>query len=120
MTIKVIKIASEKIIDNDLQVAHTNLLLVVVDSMYPTCYKRLEVTPVNISPHEYTNSMDDKPCHKIPLNALKRRRLESCFTEHPLEHEIKECGGASGLTMSSLLLYIIIARYVLQLCSFIS
>ncbi|XP_018059590.1 PREDICTED: voltage-dependent calcium channel subunit alpha-2/delta-4-like isoform X2 [Atta colombica] len=91
------------------RVAHTNLLLVVVDSMYPTCYKRLEVTPVNISPLEYTNSTGDKPCHKIPLNTLKRRRLENCFTEHPLEHVTYGCG-ASELMMSLSLLYITVAR----------
>lgn len=108
----------KRIIATDLQVTHTNLLLIVVDSMYPTCYRRLEVTPVNISPLEYANSTGDKPCHKIPLNALKRRRLENCFTEHPLEHEIKECGGASELTVSLSLLYVIIAGCVSQLCSF--
>ncbi|XP_019696117.1 voltage-dependent calcium channel subunit alpha-2/delta-3 isoform X3 [Harpegnathos saltator] len=99
------------------RVAHTNLLLVVVDSMYPTCYRRLEVTPVNIDPTEYTNGMTEKPCHKIPLNALKRRRLKSCFTEHCLEHEIDDCGGASGLTMSltSLLCVVIITI----LCTFL-
>ncbi|XP_029664850.1 voltage-dependent calcium channel subunit alpha-2/delta-3 isoform X2 [Formica exsecta] len=91
------------------KVTHTNLLLVVVNSMYSTCYERLEVTPVNISPLEYTNSTADKPCHKIPLNALKRRRLKNCFTEHPLELEI-DCGGASELTMSLLLLWITIVK----------
>ncbi|XP_011876381.1 PREDICTED: voltage-dependent calcium channel subunit alpha-2/delta-4 isoform X2 [Vollenhovia emeryi] len=91
------------------RVAHTNLLLVVVNSMYPTCYKRLEVTPVNISPLEYTNSTGDKPCHKIPLNALKRRRLKNCFTEHPLEYETYGCG-ASASMVSSLLLCITVAR----------
>ncbi|XP_020292815.1 voltage-dependent calcium channel subunit alpha-2/delta-3 isoform X2 [Pseudomyrmex gracilis] len=91
------------------KVAHTNLLLLVVDSMYWTCYKRLEVTPVTISPFEYTNGTADKPCHKIPLNALKRRRLEHCFTEHPLEYEIDDCGKASGLTVSLSLMCITIA-----------
>ncbi|XP_072764587.1 ca[2+] channel Muscle-specific alpha2/delta subunit isoform X2 [Anoplolepis gracilipes] len=91
------------------RVAHTNLLLVVVNSMYSTCYKRLEVTPVIISPLEYTNSTTDTPCYKIPLNTLKRRRLKSCFTEHPLEYEM-DCGGASQLTISLLLLWIIVIR----------
>lgn len=96
--------------DYNLQVAHTNLLLVVVDSMYPTCYRRLEVTPVNVEPAEYTNSTIEKPCHKIPLNALKRRRLENCFTEHPLEYEIDDCGSASGLTVSLMLFCVVFAR----------
>ncbi|KAG5312428.1 CA2D3 protein, partial [Acromyrmex insinuator] len=92
------------------RVAHTNLLLVVVDSMYPTCLDiKLEVTPVNISPLEYANNTGDKPCHKIPLNTLKRRRLKSCFTEHPLEHMTYDCG-ASELMVSLLLLHITVAR----------
>ncbi|KYN22132.1 Voltage-dependent calcium channel subunit alpha-2/delta-4 [Trachymyrmex cornetzi] len=92
------------------RVAHTNLLLVVVDSMYPTCLDiKLEVTPVNISPLEYINSMGDKPCHKIPLNTLKRRKLKNCFTKHPLEHVTYGCG-ASELMVSLSLLYITVAR----------
>ncbi|XP_076762521.1 ca[2+] channel Muscle-specific alpha2/delta subunit isoform X2 [Xylocopa sonorina] len=97
------------------RVPHTNLLLVIIDAMYPTCYKRLEITPVNISPLEYVNGSDSAPCHKIPLNDLKRRRLEGCFTEHPLEHEIEDCGGASGLTVSQLLFSIVIARVLCTL-----
>ncbi|XP_032665097.1 voltage-dependent calcium channel subunit alpha-2/delta-3 isoform X2 [Odontomachus brunneus] len=92
------------------RVAHTNLLLVVVDSMYSTCYRRLEVTPVNIEPAEYTNDTIEKPCHKIPLNTLKRRRLENCFTEHSLEYEIDDCGSASGLTVSLMLLCLVFVR----------
>ncbi|KOC64770.1 Voltage-dependent calcium channel subunit alpha-2/delta-4 [Habropoda laboriosa] len=98
------------------RVPHTNLLLVVVDAMYPTCYKRLEVTPVIISPLEYANGSESAPCHKIPLNDLKRRRLEGCFTEHPLEYEIEDCGRASGLTVSLLLFSVVIARV---LCAFL-
>ncbi|CAL7949540.1 unnamed protein product [Xylocopa violacea] len=97
------------------RVPHTNLLLVIIDAMYPTCYKRLEITPVNISPLEYANGSDSAPCHKIPLNDLKRRRLEGCFTEHPLEHEIEDCGGATGLTVSQLLFSIVIARVLCTL-----
>ncbi|XP_033327950.2 ca[2+] channel Muscle-specific alpha2/delta subunit isoform X1 [Megalopta genalis] len=92
------------------RVPHTNLLLVVVDAMYATCYKRLEVTPVIISPLEYTNGSESAPCHKMPLNDLKRRRLEGCFTEHPLEDEIDRCGGAAGLAVSLLLFYAVLAR----------
>lgn len=96
------------------RVPHTNLLLVVVDALYPTCYKRLEVTPVNISPYEYTNGTENRPCHKIPLNDLKRRRLAGCFTEHPLEHEIEACGRASGLIAS---LFCIVVVQIL--CTFV-
>ncbi|KAK2575608.1 hypothetical protein KPH14_011312 [Odynerus spinipes] len=98
------------------RVPHTNLLLVVIDSMFPTCYDRLQVTPVTISPFEYTNGMEDRPCHKIPLNDLKRRRLEGCFTEHPLEHEIEACGRGSRQNISFLLLSIVVLKII---CKFI-
>ena len=64
----------------------------------------------------YTNSTDGSPCHKIPLNDLSRRRLESCFTEHPLEDEIEACGGTSGLKVCFTLIIMIILRTV---CKFI-
>ncbi|XP_066590097.1 voltage-dependent calcium channel subunit alpha-2/delta-3 [Prorops nasuta] len=92
------------------RVEHTNLLLVVVDALYPTCYKRLDVTPIEILPNQYNNNTYGRPCHKLPLNELKRRRLEGCFTEHPLEHEIKDCGRGSRLTVSSFLLFIVILK----------
>ncbi|XP_039304426.1 voltage-dependent calcium channel subunit alpha-2/delta-3 isoform X8 [Solenopsis invicta] len=88
------------------KVVHTNLLLVVVDSMYPTCYRRLEVTPVTILPFEYTNSTADEPCHKISLNDLKKRRLRGCFTEHPLEHVTYGCGASELMVSLSLLFFI--------------
>ncbi|XP_034938366.1 voltage-dependent calcium channel subunit alpha-2/delta-3 isoform X2 [Chelonus insularis] len=95
-------------------VPYTNLLLVVVDTLYPTCYERLEVLPVEIDPSEYTNDTELKPCHKKKLNDLPRRRLEECFTEHPLEDEIDECGRGIRLHKSNALLFILaILRIIL-------
>ncbi|XP_043503016.1 voltage-dependent calcium channel subunit alpha-2/delta-3 isoform X1 [Polistes fuscatus] len=94
------------------RVPHTNLLFLVVDSLYPTCYERLRVTPVTISPFEYTNGLEDRPCHKIPLNDLKRRRLEGCFTEHPLEHEIEACGRGSENNISALLIFLVMFKII--------
>lgn len=65
---------------------------------------------MTISPLEYANGSESAPCHKIPLNDLKRRRLEGCFTEHPLEYEIEDCGGASQLTVSLLLFSTVVAK----------
>ncbi|KAL0134742.1 hypothetical protein PUN28_001483 [Cardiocondyla obscurior] len=84
-------------------VGHTNLVLVVVNSLFPTCYKRLEVGPVSISPLEYTNGIDDKPCHKIPLNNLKKRKLKNCFSEYIPDHENHTCGGSALMMSFSLL-----------------
>lgn len=80
--------------------------------MYPTCYERLEITPVTISPFEYTNGTEDRPCHKIPLNDLKRRRLEGCFTEHPLEHEIEACGRGSKENISLFLVFLVTFKMI--------
>ncbi|XP_033217688.1 voltage-dependent calcium channel subunit alpha-2/delta-3 isoform X2 [Belonocnema kinseyi] len=93
------------------KVPHTNLLLIVV-SMYGetcTCFD-YTTRSEEIDVGTYTNSTDGSPCHKIPLNGLSRRRLESCFTEHPLEDEIQACGGTSGLTVCYTLFFMIIIR----------
>ncbi|XP_043483150.1 voltage-dependent calcium channel subunit alpha-2/delta-3 isoform X1 [Leptopilina heterotoma] len=92
------------------KVPHTNLLLLVVNVLPSTCELRLSIEPEIIEVDTFTNASDGRPCHKIPLNDLSRRRLESCFTEHPLEDEIEACGGTSKLQVSLLLLTIIICR----------
>ncbi|XP_051159665.1 voltage-dependent calcium channel subunit alpha-2/delta-3 isoform X3 [Leptopilina boulardi] len=90
------------------KVPHTNLLLLVVNVLSSTCEVRLSIEPEIIEVDTFTNATEGRPCHKIPLNDLSRRRLESCFTEHHLEDEIDACGGASELQVSSLLLLLMI------------
>ncbi|XP_044586306.1 voltage-dependent calcium channel subunit alpha-2/delta-3 isoform X1 [Cotesia glomerata] len=98
-------------------VPNTNLLLVVVDTLYPTCYERLEVLPVQVDPSEYTNDTEPEPCHKKKLNDLPRRRLEKCFTEHPEEDEIDQCGRGTRLHNSIhiniLLLFILVTLKII-------
>ncbi|XP_053597575.1 voltage-dependent calcium channel subunit alpha-2/delta-3 isoform X2 [Microplitis demolitor] len=98
-------------------VPNTNLLLVVVDTLFPTCYERLEVLPVQIDPSEYTNDTEPAPCHKKKLNDLPRRRLEKCFTEHPEEDEIDQCGRGTRLHNSIhiniLLLFILVTLKII-------
>ncbi|XP_043273929.1 voltage-dependent calcium channel subunit alpha-2/delta-3 isoform X2 [Venturia canescens] len=100
------EVAEERITNSSLQcsrpfyaqrVPATNLLLLVVDSMYWTCHEKLEVTAKNIDPSEYPNGTEPSPCHKKHLNDLPRRRLENCYAEHPLEEEIDACGRATTL-----------------------
>ncbi|XP_012275945.1 voltage-dependent calcium channel subunit alpha-2/delta-3 [Orussus abietinus] len=98
------------------RVSYTNLLLVAVDTMYSSCYERLEVLPEEISPFDYTNGTFDRPCHKIPLNDLPRRRLKVCFTEHPLEHEVEACGRGLRQSPTYLLPTVVLLRV---LCQFI-
>ncbi|XP_015587853.1 voltage-dependent calcium channel subunit alpha-2/delta-3 isoform X2 [Cephus cinctus] len=97
------------------KVQHTNLLLVVIDTMHWSDYIRLSVLPEEISPFTYTD-IYDTPCHKIPLNDLPRRRLSGCFTDHPLEYQIKACGQGSKLELSLLLLF---ATIFTILCKFV-
>lgn len=59
------------------RIAHTNLLLVVVDGAHSTCAVRVSAKPTQMEyPEEF-------PCYKLSLNDLPRRRLDDCFTEHP-------------------------------------
>lgn len=72
------------------RIPYTNLVLVVIKSTFETCYKKVTSSPVEI---HYNGT--DHPCQKLLLNDLPRRRLSGCFSENPLEHEVKLCGGCS-------------------------
>ncbi|XP_011305920.1 voltage-dependent calcium channel subunit alpha-2/delta-3 isoform X2 [Fopius arisanus] len=87
------------------RVPQTNLLLVVVNSLYPSCWGRLETEPIEISPREYVEDEEDAACYKKKINDLPRRRLEKCFTEHPLEDEIDACGRGTRLELPLFLLF---------------
>ncbi|XP_015127549.1 voltage-dependent calcium channel subunit alpha-2/delta-3 isoform X1 [Diachasma alloeum] len=97
------------------RVPQTNLLLVVVNSLYPSCWARLETEPIEINPAEYMEDSDDAACYKKKLNDLPRRPLEGCFTEHPLEDEIDACGRGTRLQLTQILLiiYLIIVKVLL-------
>uniref|UniRef100_A0A1B0CZ82 Uncharacterized protein n=1 Tax=Phlebotomus papatasi TaxID=29031 RepID=A0A1B0CZ82_PHLPP len=71
------------------RIPHSNLILVVVNTMYSSCYRFLTAEPQVIL---YNVSF---PCHKLAMNYLPRRRLEECFTEHPDEEEMTYCGSAA-------------------------
>ncbi|XP_044742062.1 voltage-dependent calcium channel subunit alpha-2/delta-3 [Chrysoperla carnea] len=89
------------------RIVHTNLLLVVVDGMKPTCYTKIFALPRDIIYDNYTQP----PCHKLALNDLPRRRLAGCYTEHPLEEQVEACGDASSIVVNTsiqLLLFIYI------------
>lgn len=90
------------------RVPQTNLLLVVVNSLYSTCWARLTTEPEEITPASYMNSSEDAACYKKQLNDLPRRRLEKCFTEHPLEDEIVACGRGTRLQLAQFIIFILI------------
>ncbi|XP_049832562.1 voltage-dependent calcium channel subunit alpha-2/delta-3-like isoform X1 [Schistocerca gregaria] len=84
------------------RVPHTSLLLVVVDSMRPTCFSHLSAKSELV---DYNDT--EHPCHKLPLNKLPRSRFSACFTEDPREELDKYCGAAAEAKVS---------QFALSLC----
>lgn len=81
--------------------------MIVVNTMYPSCYERLEVTSVDLTPFESQNQTSERPCHKLFLNDLPRRRLGDCFAENPEESLIDECGRGTRHKTSLFLVFFI-------------
>ncbi|XP_073994838.1 voltage-dependent calcium channel subunit alpha-2/delta-3-like isoform X3 [Rhodnius prolixus] len=64
------------------RVQHTNLLLIVVNALYQSCYRPMSARMKKV---EYNDSMAHMaPCHKLNLNSLPRRPLTGCFNTHHL------------------------------------
>ncbi|XP_024083214.1 voltage-dependent calcium channel subunit alpha-2/delta-3-like, partial [Cimex lectularius] len=78
------------------RIHHTNLLLIVVDALYQSCYRKVSAKMTKI---EYNESVS-LSCQKLNLNTLPRRRLSGCFNAHPLEAFINDCGN-TGLSIHS-------------------
>ncbi|XP_046662235.1 voltage-dependent calcium channel subunit alpha-2/delta-4-like isoform X2 [Homalodisca vitripennis] len=82
------------------RIPHTNLLLIVVKALFPTCSKE---STTEFKEELYLAEPDPKiPCVKLYLNTLPRRRLAGCYNEHPQELEIENCGRGGTLTVNSL------------------
>ncbi|XP_058819559.1 voltage-dependent calcium channel subunit alpha-2/delta-3 isoform X2 [Topomyia yanbarensis] len=73
------------------RIPRSNLLMIIVESEYPSDHVVLSASPQVI----YHNDTEGLPCVKTRLNFLPRRRLEECYTEHPDEERVAQCGGAS-------------------------
>ncbi|PNF16359.1 hypothetical protein B7P43_G10508 [Cryptotermes secundus] len=84
------------------RIPHTNLVLVVINSMFETCEKKVMSSPVEI---RYNGT--DPACQKLFLNDLPRRRLSDCFSENPLEHEVKLCGGCARVK-TNIILFVVV------------
>uniref|UniRef100_A0A336MH80 CSON014735 protein n=1 Tax=Culicoides sonorensis TaxID=179676 RepID=A0A336MH80_CULSO len=91
------------------RIPRSNLLLVVVNSSYPSedPYYKETTEPVTI------NYIEPFPCHKLNLNDLPRRRLEECFTEHPEEEEFAKC--SLGIKLNSIQTVFVLIISVLAL-----
>ncbi|XP_058447088.1 voltage-dependent calcium channel subunit alpha-2/delta-3 isoform X2 [Malaya genurostris] len=73
------------------RIPRSNLLMVIVESEYPSDHVILSASPQVIN----HNDTEGLPCVKTRLNFLPRRRLEECYTEHPDEERVAQCGLAS-------------------------
>jgi len=62
-------------------IPHSNLLLVVVDTAYPSCYIKFSTKPEEINIDDPRKEMYH--CHKLALGNLTRRRMSGCFSHHP-------------------------------------
>nr|CAD7411482.1 unnamed protein product [Timema cristinae] len=82
-------------------IPYSNLVLVVVETLYPTCYRRLSVAPMEV----YYN-YSKYPCQKVQLNELPRRKRMGCFSDHPEEVDIKMCGEGNVVSLSLAALFL--------------
>ncbi|XP_063239257.1 voltage-dependent calcium channel subunit alpha-2/delta-3 isoform X2 [Bacillus rossius redtenbacheri] len=81
-------------------IPHSNLVLVVVDSLCKADYEKL-----TISPSEVVYDNNTLSCYKVYGFNLHRTRPPSCINNHTRESEIKDqCGGSSAVHTSVLLL----------------
>ncbi|XP_014599810.1 PREDICTED: voltage-dependent calcium channel subunit alpha-2/delta-3 isoform X1 [Polistes canadensis] len=69
------------------KIRHTNLILLVVDTLCPCGNKQLSIEPIE--------AMTEPGACTARRERLYRRRPPKCINYHPEEMEIKICGGAS-------------------------
>lgn len=69
------------------KIRHTNLILLVVDTLCPCGSKQLSIEPIE--------SLIEPGACIARRERLYRRRPPKCINYHPEEMEIKFCGGAS-------------------------
>ncbi|VVC44398.1 Hypothetical protein CINCED_3A000365 [Cinara cedri] len=84
------------------KIPHSNLILLVVDTLCPCGSKQL-----SIEPQEVRQEIDEsgQPVYSCQdQNNLFRRRTGKCINYHPEEIEIKQCGSSSALLVTSYLI----------------
>ncbi|XP_018325617.1 voltage-dependent calcium channel subunit alpha-2/delta-3 isoform X2 [Agrilus planipennis] len=75
------------------KIPHSNLILLVVDTLCPCGSKQLSIQPQEIL-------YESKECLHKPKDGLYRRRPPKCINYHPEEIEIKLCGEATEIGVS--------------------
>uniref|UniRef100_A0A1B6DYJ0 Voltage-dependent calcium channel alpha-2/delta subunit conserved region domain-containing protein n=1 Tax=Clastoptera arizonana TaxID=38151 RepID=A0A1B6DYJ0_9HEMI len=66
------------------KIPHSNLILLVVDTLCPCGSKQLSIAPQEVAPSEH--------CRVPSSSSMYRRRPNKCISYHPEEIEIKQCG----------------------------
>ncbi|XP_017785728.1 PREDICTED: voltage-dependent calcium channel subunit alpha-2/delta-3 isoform X2 [Nicrophorus vespilloides] len=84
------------------KVPHSNLILLVVDTLCPCGSKQLSITP-----QELVYDSGNGGCLHKPKDSLYRRRPPKCINYHPEEIEIHICGSACMLNLNRGLLLVI-------------
>lgn len=64
------------------RIAHSNLLLVVVQNA-ESSQSNLSVNPDKVKYSDPTNTNTDHSCNKLNLNSFYRRKLGGCYNSHP-------------------------------------
>ncbi|KAG5895094.1 hypothetical protein JTB14_023267 [Gonioctena quinquepunctata] len=94
------------------KIPHSNLILLVVDTVCPCGSKQLSIVPQEVS-YESKNG----GCLHKPKDSLYRRRPPKCINYHPEEIEIHICGRASSMPMSIVILLLGIANCLVAFLS---
>ncbi|KAL1492838.1 hypothetical protein ABEB36_011020 [Hypothenemus hampei] len=86
------------------KIPHSNLILLVVDTLCPCGSKQLSITPQELA----YEAREQNGCTQRPKGSLFRRRPPKCISYHPEEIEIHICGNANGLGSLHVLLIIFV------------
>ncbi|XP_035730940.1 voltage-dependent calcium channel subunit alpha-2/delta-3-like isoform X1 [Vespa mandarinia] len=89
------------------KIHHTNLILLVVDTLCPCGNKQLSIEPIE--------AMTEPGACTARRERLYRRRPPKCINYHPEEMEIKICGGASTQFSRSTLVVLLLTIFVVRL-----
>ncbi|XP_072758498.1 voltage-dependent calcium channel subunit stolid isoform X2 [Anoplolepis gracilipes] len=89
------------------KIRHTNLILLVVDTLCPCGSKQLSIEPIE--------ALTEPGACTARRERLYRRRPPKCINYHPEEMEIKFCGDADRLVSFSLSLTVLLSIVTMRL-----
>lgn len=78
------------------KIPHSNLILLVVDTLCPCGSKQLDIEPLEI-----TGSSGACGTRRLGREFLPRKRPSKCINYHPEETEIQQCGHAISISIST-------------------